>query len=177
MRDAPTTPAALVLGAARGFGSALARRLSAKGWRLALSARGQGRLEILSNELNAHAKPADATNAKCVEPAFTAVCEKFGRVDGVVNCCGSLLLKPAHLTTDEVVAPVVTLPPPKTEDSIPPTPQSVRRAPPFSADTRSATPRGRWDSAHTATREFVPGLVANRSVTALTTTQLELHFA
>ena len=101
MSEAPTTPAALIFGATGGIGSALARRLSAKGWRLALSARGQERLEILGRELNAHSEAAAATDAKSVEHAFTTAYEKFGRVDGVVNCSGSLLLKPAHLTTDE----------------------------------------------------------------------------
>jgi len=59
------------------------------------------RLEALGHELSAHTEPADATDAKAVETVFTAAFEKLGRLDGVVNCCGSLLLKPAHVTTDE----------------------------------------------------------------------------
>ena len=94
-------PSAIIFGATGGIGSALARRLSIAGWRLALCARGQERLDLLGGELNAHIEPADATDAQSVENAFAAVCEKFGRLDGVVNCCGSLLLKPAHLTTGE----------------------------------------------------------------------------
>ena len=74
-------------------------------------------------------------------------------------------------------APVVTLPPPKTEASIPPTPKSVRRAPPSVADAHPAYPRGRWDSARTAAREFVIELMPNQPATRLTATQLELHFA
>jgi len=101
MSDAPTTSAAIIFGATGGIGSALARRLSATGWRLALSARGREHLEALGNELKAHTEAADATDAKAVESAFSAACDKLGRLDGVVNCCGSLLLKPAHLTTDE----------------------------------------------------------------------------
>ena len=101
MSETPTTPAAIIFGATGGIGSALARRLTAKGWRLALSARGRERLETLASELNAHTEAGDATDAKSVENAFAAACGKFGRVDGVVNCCGSLLLKPAHLTTGE----------------------------------------------------------------------------
>ena len=101
MNETPTTSSALIFGATGGIGSALARRLSAKGWHLALSARGRERLEMLGRELSAHTEPADATDARFVENAFAAACEKFGRVDGVVNCCGSLLLKSAHLTTDE----------------------------------------------------------------------------
>jgi NAD(P)-dependent dehydrogenase (short-subunit alcohol dehydrogenase family) len=99
--DIPLTPAAFIFGASGGIGSALARRLSSDGWRLALTARGRERLEILGNELHAHVDPADGADSKAVENVFTAAYEKFGRFDGVVNCCGSLLLKPAHLTTDE----------------------------------------------------------------------------
>ena len=55
----------------------------------------------MGDELGVHCEPADATDFKAVEDAFSAACEKFGRLDGVVNCCGSLLLKPAHLTTSE----------------------------------------------------------------------------
>ena len=94
-------PSTIIFGATGGIGSALARRLSVAGWRLALCARGQERLNLLGGELNAHIEPADATDSQSVENAFAAVCEKFGRLDGVVNCCGSLLLKPAHLTTGE----------------------------------------------------------------------------
>ena len=101
MSDAPTTPAALIFGATGGIGSSLARRLVATGWRIALSARGVARLETLSSELGAHGEVAEATDVKAVEKAFAAAYEKLGRLDGVVNCCGSLLLKPAHLTTDE----------------------------------------------------------------------------
>ena len=101
MSDAPKTPAAVIFGATGGIGSSLARRLVARDWRIALSARGVGRLETLSSELGAHGEVADAMDARAVEKVFAAACEKFGRLDGVVNCCGSLLLKPAHLTTDE----------------------------------------------------------------------------
>ena len=101
MSDSASTPAGIIFGATGGIGSILARRLSAAGWRLALSARERERLETLAKELSAHAEAADATNAKSVENVFAAAYEKVGRVGGVVNCCGSLLLKPAHLTSEE----------------------------------------------------------------------------
>jgi len=101
MSESPTTPSVLIFGATGGIGSALARRLSAAKWRVALSARGSERLQALGNEVGAHTEAADATDPKAVENAFSAVCEMFGRVDGVVNCCGSILLKPAHLTTSD----------------------------------------------------------------------------
>lgn len=94
-------PSAIIFGATGGIGSNLSRRLSTDGWRLALCARGTERLTALGDELGVHCEPADAADLKSVENAFAAACEKFGRLDGVVNCCGSLLLKPAHLTTGE----------------------------------------------------------------------------
>jgi len=99
MTDAPKSPAALIFGASGGIGSALARRLSAKGWRLALNARESSRLDGLSTELSALSEAGDATDATAVESICSAVGDKLGRLDGIVNCCGSILLKPAHLTS------------------------------------------------------------------------------
>ena len=107
MSNAPKTPAALIFGATGGIGSVLARSLSATGWRLALSARSAERLAVLGSELSADTEAADATDAPAVENAVAAACEKLGRLDGVVNCCGSLLLKPAHATTNEDWAAVL----------------------------------------------------------------------
>lgn len=101
MNNSELKPAALIFGATGGIGSALARRLATAGWRLALSARSGQRLELLNTEISAVTAIAEATNAKDVENVFNGVCENFGRLDGVVNCCGSLLLKSAHLTTEE----------------------------------------------------------------------------
>lgn len=92
MTDTPSTPVAFIFGATGGIGSALARRLSTGGWRLALAARRRERLDTLGNELSAHVEPADATVSKAVEKAFATAYEKFGRLDGVVNCFNSLLL-------------------------------------------------------------------------------------
>jgi NAD(P)-dependent dehydrogenase (short-subunit alcohol dehydrogenase family) len=101
MSQSTQIPSVLIFGATGGIGSALARLLGAAGWRLALSARGRERLASLCDELGAHMEAADASDSKALENAFSAACERFGRLDGVVNCAGSLLLKPAHLTTAE----------------------------------------------------------------------------
>jgi 3-oxoacyl-[acyl-carrier protein] reductase len=98
MNESMPQPGALIFGSTGGIGSALARRLERGGWRLALSARDPVRLEALATGLNAFYKAADAADLGEVETVCDQAWEKFGRVDGVVNCCGSLLLKPAHLT-------------------------------------------------------------------------------
>ncbi len=94
-------PAGLIFGATGGIGSALARRLAAAGWRLALSGRNAEQLEKLGRETSALTQLAEATDTSEVESVFKQALDKFGHLDGVVNCCGSLLLKSAHLTTDD----------------------------------------------------------------------------
>jgi len=100
MSQSPKRRSVLIFGASGGIGSALARQLAAVGCQLTLVARDRGRLDTLAGELNAEAFSLDATDSAAVERCVAEVSEKQGRVDGVVNCAGSLLLKPAHLTTD-----------------------------------------------------------------------------
>jgi NAD(P)-dependent dehydrogenase (short-subunit alcohol dehydrogenase family) len=50
----PTTPVAIVTGASRGLGLALARELAARGWRLVVDARGADALERARAELARH---------------------------------------------------------------------------------------------------------------------------
>jgi NAD(P)-dependent dehydrogenase (short-subunit alcohol dehydrogenase family) len=94
-------PAYVVLGATGGIGSALCRRLAARGVRLTVAARDCRRTRALGAELGAQPLPIDATCAAHVDRCFAEALEHHGRIDGVVNCVGSLVLKPAHLTTDD----------------------------------------------------------------------------
>lgn len=104
MPDVPSQPVHLILGAAGGIGSALARRLAAGGARLVLAGRTAAPLHALAAELGADALVADATRFDEVERAVAAAVERHGRLDGAANCVGSLLLKPAHLTRAEEFA-------------------------------------------------------------------------
>lgn len=94
-------PVYLVFGAYGGIGSALSRRLSASRARLAVSGRNPSTLGVLAEELDALALPADASDFEAVHGAVERTLERFGRLDGVASCVGSLLLKPAHLTQPE----------------------------------------------------------------------------
>jgi 3-oxoacyl-[acyl-carrier protein] reductase len=94
-------PVYVVLGAYGGVGMELARRLAAKHARLMLVGRDDPRLHALASELDAAYAHADATISHQVEAAIAHAAEKFGSISGIANCYGSLLLKPAHLTTDE----------------------------------------------------------------------------
>ncbi|NDJ87412.1 MAG: SDR family oxidoreductase [Chloroflexi bacterium] len=94
-------PVYAVLGATGGIGSLLARRLAEQGAHLALAARGEDRLRVLGEELGAFTMQVDATQIESVDAYIQNVVETYGQVDGIVNCVGSILLKPAHLTSEE----------------------------------------------------------------------------
>lgn len=86
-----------VIGAAYGgVGSALARQLAAAGHELLLLGRNGDKLAALCGEIGGQYVPLDLTNLEAVEAAVGS----FGPVDAVVNCAGSILLKPAHLTSE-----------------------------------------------------------------------------
>ncbi len=92
---------AVIIGAGGGIGSQVARRLHAQGWQLALAGRRVDVLESLASELpGSIAIPTDAIQSEQVEQLFTKAKEQFGVINSVVNCAGSIVLKPAHLTTD-----------------------------------------------------------------------------
>jgi len=86
----------VIIGAAGGIGSALARRLKAHGAQLILMGRSAERLAPLGEELVALTQVLDASKAEALEHAVAAL----GTIHGIVNCAGSILLKPAHLTTE-----------------------------------------------------------------------------
>ncbi len=95
-------PVYVILGGSGGIGSAVARRLAARGSRVALAARHAGRLEAVADEIGgAVTSTLDATDAQSVEAFVREVAQGEGRVDGIVNCVGSILLKAAHVTSDD----------------------------------------------------------------------------
>lgn len=90
-----------IAGGTGGIGSEVARRMRAQGADVALAARNKARLEACARELGARAVPMDATQPEALARAFDAALANGDRLIGVVNCIGTILLKPAHLTSDE----------------------------------------------------------------------------
>jgi NAD(P)-dependent dehydrogenase (short-subunit alcohol dehydrogenase family) len=103
------SPVHLVFGGTGGIGTELARQLHARRARLMLVARGEDRLEALAQELDVPWTTGDAREPDDVQNAVDATVERFGRVDGIANLVGSVLLKPAHLTTPEELAETIAL--------------------------------------------------------------------
>lgn len=94
------SPAFVVLGGTGGIGSALCERLRARGWRVTVAARSEVATQALAKRLDARAATCDATSRSAVEACLSEARDAHGRLDGVANCVGSIILKPAHLTTD-----------------------------------------------------------------------------
>ena len=84
---------AIVTGASRGIGRAIAIKMAACGGKVVVSARSIEALEGLVNEITEHggqalSVPTDIANSADVERLFVAAMEAFGRVDILVNNAG-----------------------------------------------------------------------------------------
>lgn len=90
-----------ILGATGSIGSALARRLVAAGRSLLLIGRNGEKLGALAGELGQPYATIEMGSSQALEDGLVANSAQCGGYDGLVNCIGSLLLKPAHLTGDD----------------------------------------------------------------------------
>lgn len=90
-----------ILGATGTIGRVLARRLVQRGQGVLLVGRNAEKLRVLSEELDQPFAVADFTSSHYLEEVVRAGAEAGGGLHGLVNCIGSILLKPAHSTTDD----------------------------------------------------------------------------
>jgi NAD(P)-dependent dehydrogenase (short-subunit alcohol dehydrogenase family) len=104
-----TTPSlqkvALVTGAARGIGLAVAKRFLADGWRVALlDIEGellQGAMAALASSKSTMALHCDVSAPGAVTEAIAEVGTTFGRLDALVNNAGIAVFAPLMDTSDE----------------------------------------------------------------------------
>lgn len=83
---------ALITGASGGIGSAIARRLAAEGFRLALCGRNKAKLDTVRASLPQGAAcvllPGDVTELSYQDACLAAVQARFGGLDVLINCAG-----------------------------------------------------------------------------------------
>lgn len=103
----PAVPTYLIIGAGSAIGSCVARTLAADGARLVLAGRHPSTFESLAASIDGRIVEADATRFEDVARAVDEAVAWTTRLDGVLNCAGSILLKPAHLTSAEELSDVI----------------------------------------------------------------------
>jgi 3-hydroxybutyrate dehydrogenase len=95
---------ALVTGAARGIGAAVAARLLAEGARVSLLSRTQSELDRTARALgdSAQAISADVADWQSIGPAIERAAQSFGPVDILVNNAGQARSAPLQRAPDEL---------------------------------------------------------------------------
>jgi 3-oxoacyl-[acyl-carrier protein] reductase len=98
-------PPTVIIGGAGGIGSCLAARLRAAGAPVLILGRDPVRTEAAARIAGCDHATADARSL----PSLRAAIATWGEPGAVVNLAGSILLKPAHLTSDEDFAETIAL--------------------------------------------------------------------
>ncbi len=91
----------VVLGGTSSVAKALAQRIRAAGGNLLLTSRNESSAAELAEQFHCETAIASADDSASIDHAVQRAVERFGKIDGVVNCMGSVLLKPCHWTTDK----------------------------------------------------------------------------
>lgn len=100
---------ALVTGASRGIGRAVALELARKNWRVIAVARAQKALEKLDDDIRALGGeatliPLDLRDGAAIDQLAAPLFERFGKLDGLAACAGALgSLTPAHQATPSIM--------------------------------------------------------------------------
>jgi NAD(P)-dependent dehydrogenase (short-subunit alcohol dehydrogenase family) len=100
---------ALVTGASRGIGRAVALELARREWRVIAVARAQKALENLDDEIRALGGeatliPLDLRDGAAIDQLAAPLLERFGKMDGLAACAGVLgALTPTHQATPAIM--------------------------------------------------------------------------
>jgi NAD(P)-dependent dehydrogenase (short-subunit alcohol dehydrogenase family) len=103
-----TGAVALVTGASRGIGAAVAVELARHGAQVVITGRVQGGLEETDDAIRAVGGaatilPLDLRKGETIDPLGPSLYQRFGRLDVLVHCAGSLgkLTPVGHITPDD----------------------------------------------------------------------------
>jgi len=100
--DPERRPVAVVTaGAGAGLGGTIVRRLHADGLRVIASDAHAGRLEKLRGELGIETERVDVSDRKALAAHLAGVEKRHGRIDLLVNCAGTNVLRPTWQISDE----------------------------------------------------------------------------
>jgi NADP-dependent 3-hydroxy acid dehydrogenase YdfG len=97
----------LITGGSTGIGAETARRLAARGAKVAIAARRKDRLDEIVTEIadqggSAKAYALDVTDKRQVEAVVAAIVAEFGQLDVLINNAGLMPIRPmAEVNTDE----------------------------------------------------------------------------
>lgn len=167
-------PVAVVTGAGRGIGRAVAIRLSAEGYRVALTSRSDDELRTTASRCSGETLvlPADITSRAAIDGVFTAVEDAWAGVDVLVANAGSGTSAPLAETTDEQWAQMLDV-------NLTAPFRCIRRAVPGMLERRHgrivviasvAAKRGEpYISAYTASKHGVLGVVRSAAAEFATT--------
>jgi NAD(P)-dependent dehydrogenase (short-subunit alcohol dehydrogenase family) len=89
----------LVIGGAGGIGRAVVGRLRSRDAVVVIAGRSAERLAQTASDLGTDSAVVDAADFGAVEALVQDLAARHGRVAGIVNAAGSILFKPAHLTS------------------------------------------------------------------------------
>ncbi|MEM1027930.1 MAG: 3-oxoacyl-[acyl-carrier-protein] reductase [Planctomycetota bacterium] len=112
MTDSPETRVAIVTGASRGIGAAIAKALAADGKHVVCVARNAEKLEAVKAEIeaasgSASVKTCDISDAQSITDLVEGVAEEHGRLDILVNNAGitkdNLLMRMSDEEFDDVI--------------------------------------------------------------------------
>lgn len=100
----PTFGHLFLTGASGGIGSRLAEIWTGAGGTVTLFARNAPNLETLADrigQVRCLVTPGDAGSSADLEAAVAQSIDRFGKIDALAHCVGSIKLKPLHLATVE----------------------------------------------------------------------------
>jgi NAD(P)-dependent dehydrogenase (short-subunit alcohol dehydrogenase family) len=109
MSGAQTKRLALVTGASRGIGRAVALELAKQNWRVIAVARAQKALEKLDDDIRALGGeatliPLDLRDGSAIDQLAAPLFERFGKLDGLAACAGALgSLTPSFQATPAIM--------------------------------------------------------------------------